>query len=48
MWKRGVFWYRAGMGAVLGFVFWARGLGIVVYAHALYNVSLVVMRHDWA
>lgn len=43
--RRGVFWYRAGMGAVLGGIFWARGLGIVVYTHAFYNAALILMRH---
>ena len=44
-WDRGVFWYRVGMGVVLGVLFWLRGLGIVVYAHTLYNVALVTMDH---
>ena len=45
VWDPGVFWYRAGMGVVLGVIFWLRGLGIVVYSHALYNVALVTMDH---
>jgi len=39
-----VFWYRAGMGAALGCIYFARGLGIAVYSHALYNVLLVLTR----
>lgn len=39
------FLYRALMGVILGAIFVARGLGIVVYAHALYNVSLELLRH---
>jgi Type II CAAX prenyl endopeptidase Rce1-like len=41
---RSVFLYRTLMGVILGTVFWFRGLGIVVYAHALYNVSLVLIQ----
>lgn len=44
--ERGVFLYRTLMGVILGAAFWLRGLGIVVYAHALYNVSLVLW-HLW-
>jgi len=40
-----VFWYRAVMGTVLGAIFYARGLGIVVYVHALYNVALIALHH---
>jgi membrane protease YdiL (CAAX protease family) len=43
-WDRGVFLFRAMMGALLGVLYWARGLGIVVYTHALYNVALL-LRH---
>lgn len=43
-WDRGVFFFRALMGVLLGLICWARGLGIVVYTHALYNVALV-LRH---
>jgi hypothetical protein len=39
------FLYRALMGVILGAAFCARGLGIVVYAHALYNVALELLRH---
>ena len=39
------FLYRSLMGVILGAVFSLRGLGIVVYAHALYNVSLELLRH---
>jgi len=39
------FLYRALMGVILGSVFCMRGLGIVVYAHALYNVSLDLLKH---
>jgi hypothetical protein len=40
-----VFLYRALMGVILGAAFWLRGLGIVVYAHAFYNVALELLRH---
>ena len=43
--SRGVFLYRALMGLILGTVYYFRGLGIVVYAHALYNVVLVALKH---
>lgn len=43
--SRGVFLYRALMGVILGTVYYFRGLGIVVYAHALYNVALVALKH---
>lgn len=39
---RAVFFYRAGLGFVLGLIYWARGLGIAAYSHALYNVALVL------
>ncbi|MHC4549660.1 MAG: lysostaphin resistance A-like protein [Planctomycetota bacterium] len=42
---RGVFVYRVFMGVILGTVFYFRGLGIVVYAHALYNVAIIVLEH---
>ena len=38
-----VFVYRALMGAILGAAFCLRGFGIVVYAHALYNVALALV-----
>jgi len=41
-WSREIFLYRAGLGIVLGAVFVVRGLGVVVYAHALYNVGLIL------
>lgn len=41
-WSRPVFVYRAAMGAILGTAFCLRGLGIVVYAHAIYNVALAL------
>ncbi|MHC4931279.1 MAG: CPBP family glutamic-type intramembrane protease [Planctomycetota bacterium] len=41
-WDEKVFAFRAMMGIVLGLLFWGRGLGIVVYAHALYNIALVI------
>jgi hypothetical protein len=40
---RGVFWLRTLMGVLLGGIYWARGLGIVTWAHALYNVVVVVL-----
>ena len=39
-----VFLFRTMMGVILGALYYTRGLGIVVYAHALYNVAIVV-RH---
>lgn len=39
------FLYRALMGVILGAAFCLRGLGIVVYAHALYNVALELLKH---
>jgi hypothetical protein len=41
--RRGVFWLRALMGVLLGGIYWARGLGIVTWTHALYNVAVVVL-----
>lgn len=41
-----VFLFRAAMGALLGWVFWVRGLGIVVYGHALYNVAIVILAQN--
>ncbi len=38
-WQR--FYFRAMMGGLLGLIYWFRGLGIVVWAHALYDVALV-------
>jgi hypothetical protein len=42
---QGVFLYRALMGVILGAAFCLRGLGIVVYAHAIYNVALALLKH---
>jgi Type II CAAX prenyl endopeptidase Rce1-like len=39
------FLYRTLMGVILGAAFSLRGLGIVVYAHALYNVAVELLRH---
>ncbi len=36
------FFYRVGLGFVLALVYWARGVGIAAYSHALYNVALVL------
>ena len=44
-WDARIFWIRAAMGVLLGVIFWARGLGIVVYTHTLYNVVLAVQSH---
>jgi len=41
--RRDVFWLRTLMGVLLGGIFWARGLGIVTWTHALYNVVVVVL-----
>ncbi|MFQ5845210.1 MAG: type II CAAX prenyl endopeptidase Rce1 family protein [Planctomycetota bacterium] len=38
-----VFWFRAAMGAGLGALYLARGLGIVAYTHALYNVFVALV-----
>jgi hypothetical protein len=40
-----VFYFRTMMGALLGTLYWFRGLGIVVWVHALYNVVVVTGRH---
>ena len=40
-WQWDIFYFRTILGAVLGAIFWFRGLGIVVWVHALYNVALV-------
>ena len=40
---RPVFLYRTLMGVILGAAYCMRGLGIVVYAHALYNVALKLL-----
>ncbi len=40
-WHWDIFYFRTILGAVLGAIFWFRGLGIVVWVHALYNVALV-------
>lgn len=39
--QRQVFYFRTMMGVLLGTLYWYRGLGIVVYVHALYNVAIV-------
>ena len=44
-WGRRVFAIRTAMGLFLGGIYWARGIGIAVYAHALYNVVLAVVNH---
>jgi membrane protease YdiL (CAAX protease family) len=38
-----VFLYRALMGVILGAAFCVRGLGIVVHAHALYNLGVTLL-----
>ena len=40
-WHWDIFYFRTVLGVVLGAIFWFRGLGIVVWVHALYNVALV-------
>ncbi|MHC4957956.1 MAG: lysostaphin resistance A-like protein [Planctomycetota bacterium] len=40
-----VFFFRTMMGALLGTLYWFRGLGIVVWVHALYNVVVVTGRY---
>jgi hypothetical protein len=42
-WDARVFLFRAAMGAALGAVFLARGLGIAAYTHALYNVLVLAL-----
>ncbi len=44
LWDENVFLFRALMGMALGGIFLARGLGIAVYAHALYNVFVLTLR----
>jgi len=44
LWDENVFLFRAFMGLALGAIFLARGLGIAVYAHALYNVIVLSFR----
>jgi len=44
-WDSRNFMVRALLGGLLGAVYWVRGLGIVVYAHALYNVAVVLPNH---
>lgn len=43
-WTLRVFLFRALMGVMLGWIYWARGLGIVVYTHALYNAAVAWLR----
>ena len=44
-WDRRIFLIRTAMGLFLGGIYWARGIGIAVYSHALYNVVLAVVNH---
>jgi len=44
-WHWGQASLRALLGALLGAIFWWRGLGIVVYTHALYNVAVLLPPH---
>ena len=44
-WSWGLFGIRALLGALLGAIFWWRGLGIVVYTHALYNIAVILPSH---
>ena len=44
-WHLGRFVLRALLGTLLGAIFWVRGLGIVVYTHALYNVAVILPNH---
>lgn len=41
-WHWGHFLLRGLLGTLLGAIFWVRGLGIVVYTHALYNVAVIL------
>lgn len=43
-WDRAVFVYRALAGVVFALVFWYRSLAHAVYAHALYDVWVLVVR----
>jgi membrane protease YdiL (CAAX protease family) len=45
VWDWSHFLLRALLGALLGAVYWWRGLGIVVYTHALYNVAVILPGH---
>ncbi len=47
-WDPGVFWFRTMMGVLLGGIYLLRGLGIVAYAHALYNVFIAVLQSTGA
>jgi membrane protease YdiL (CAAX protease family) len=40
-WDLGVFSIRALLGGLIGLLYCWRGLGIVVYTHALYNVAVL-------
>ncbi len=40
-WNLGVFTIRALLGSLIGLLYCVRGLGIVVYTHALYNVAVL-------
>lgn len=44
-WHWGNFTLRALLGTLLGAIYWVRGLGIVVYTHALYNVAVILPTH---
>jgi len=44
-WDVRLFALRALLGALLGAVYWWRGLGIVVYTHALYNIAVILPSH---
>jgi hypothetical protein len=44
-WNGGRFLLRTLLGTLLGAIYWVRGLGIVVYTHALYNVAVILPSH---
>ncbi len=47
-WDPAIFWFRTMMGVLLGVIYLLRGLGIVAYAHALYNVFVAVLQSTGA
>lgn len=44
--ERGVFLYRVMAGVLLGLLMWARGFGVCVYTHTLYDVYYYLSGHE--